>query len=101
MKQSTCWAGAAIALAMPASANITFDSGTFSTNATFNATFDLEFLSACPWDCQATPNGAVDVPDLLALLATWGSPGPCDFDASGTVVVPDLLKLLANWGACP
>ena len=54
----------------------------------------------CPWDCQATPNGSVDVPDLLALLATWSGPGPCDFDGSGTVAVPDLLGLLANWGLC-
>ena len=55
----------------------------------------------CPWDCQAVPSCAVEVPDLLALLATWGGPGPCDFDASGAVEVPDLLALLANWGACP
>ncbi len=55
----------------------------------------------CPWDCQVVPNGAVDVPDLLALLASWGSPGACDFDANGAVAVPELLKLLANWGPCP
>ena len=55
----------------------------------------------CPWDCEPTPNGAVDVPDLLVLLATWGLPGPCDIDGSGTVAVPDLLELLAKWGPCP
>ena len=75
---------------------------TVSTNATFSATFDLVLMRPlCPWDCQATPNGTVDVLDLLALLATWGGPGSCDFDADGTVAVLDLLKLLANWGACP
>ncbi len=60
----------------------------------------------CPWDCQAAPqSGAVDVPDLLALLGAWGGPQTpgtsCDLDGSGVVNVPDLLKLLANWGPCP
>ena len=55
----------------------------------------------CPWDCQAAPNGAVDVPDLLALLATWGNPSPCDFDGNNAVAVPDLLQLLTHWGPCP
>ena len=59
---------------------------------------------ACPEDCQAVPDGAVNVPDLLALLAAWGvfDPGqPCDFDNTNVVGVPDLLQLLAAWGACP
>ena len=58
---------------------------------------------ACP-DCQAVPDGTVNVPDLLALLAAWGifDPGqPCDFDNTNVVGVPDLLQLLAAWGACP
>ncbi len=58
----------------------------------------------CPWDCQAVPSGAVDVPDLLALLGAWGGPQTpgttCDLDGSGAIAVPDLLKLLANWGQC-
>ncbi len=61
---------------------------------------------SCPWDCQAVPqSGAVDVPDLLALLGAWGGPQTpgttCDFDGSGAIAVPDLLQLLANWGPCP
>jgi hypothetical protein len=52
----------------------------------------------CPGDCN--PNGAVDVGDLLALLAQWGGPGPCDFDGNGIVDVGDLLFLLASWGPC-
>ena len=60
--------------------------------------------ATCRWDCSAVPSGAVDVPDLLALLAAWGGPPgagtTCDFD-DGFVAVPDLLKLLANWGPCP
>ena len=50
-------------------------------------------------------DGAVGVPDLLALLAAWGPcTGPCppscpaDIDGDCIVGVPDLLILLANWG---
>ncbi len=45
-------------------------------------------------------DGSVNVPDLLALLAAWGTDpgGPPDFDGSGNVAVPDLLILLGNWG---
>lgn len=48
-------------------------------------------------------DGVVGVPDLLVLLAAWGtSPcGPPDIDGDGTVAVPDLLILLANWGPGP
>ncbi|MCZ6755560.1 MAG: DUF1929 domain-containing protein [Gemmatimonadetes bacterium] len=55
----------------------------------------------CPWDLGG--NGNVDVPDLLALLAAWGSNpgGPPDFDGNGMVAVPDLLALLSAWGPCP
>ncbi len=65
--------------------------------------FWVAFAPPCPWDCQATPSGAVDVPDLLALLAVWDIPNAniCDFTGEGTANVPDLLKLLANWGPCP
>ncbi|MCH8005637.1 MAG: hypothetical protein IH888_05325 [Planctomycetes bacterium] len=49
-------------------------------------------------------DGIVGVPDLLALLASWGAcptppePCPADLDHDGSVSVPDLLILLANWG---
>ncbi len=48
-------------------------------------------------------DGVVGVPDLLLLLAAWGTNpgGPPDFDGDGQVAVPDLLALLANWGPCP
>ena len=48
-------------------------------------------------------DGAVDVLDLLLLLAAWGDcpppPGACpaDLNGDGTVDVLDLLLLLANW----
>ncbi len=56
----------------------------------------------CPWDLDNS--GAVDVPDLLMLLSTWGTiptPDPPDFDGNGVVAVPDLLELLGHWGNCP
>ncbi len=59
----------------------------------------------CPEDCQAVPDGTVNVPDLLALLAAWGGPQTpgttCDLSGCGVVNVPDLLQLLAAWGNCP
>ncbi|MCH2133026.1 MAG: hypothetical protein MK116_04665 [Phycisphaerales bacterium] len=61
-----------------------------------------------PDDCKTCPgdidgSGAVDVNDLLAMLAVWEScPDPCDadLDGSGTVDVDDLLMLLMLWGDC-
>jgi polyhydroxybutyrate depolymerase len=66
----------------------------------------IEFLlghpkpAPCPADFDG--GGVVDVQDLLALLAAWGScPGcPEDIDGNGAVDVTDLLALLAAWGAC-
>lgn len=48
-------------------------------------------------------DGAVNVSDLLMLLANWGScddPNECpeDLNDDGTVNVNDLLILLSNWG---
>jgi hypothetical protein len=54
----------------------------------------------CPWDCQATPDGAVNIPDFLAMLAQWGQAGTsCDLDGGG-VSVTDFLEFLANFGPC-
>ncbi|MCH7547721.1 MAG: hypothetical protein IID30_15085 [Planctomycetes bacterium] len=59
----------------------------------------------CPADCaNGTPDGNVNVTDLLALLANWGgTPTFCDIappGGDGTVNVTDLLALLGAWGAC-
>lgn len=47
-------------------------------------------------------NGAVDISDLLTLLAAWGpcEDCPADIDGSGEVDILDLLTLLADWGPC-
>jgi len=52
-----------------------------------------------PADINA--DGAVDIFDLLTMLAAWGpaEPGaPADIDADGFVGITDLLILLGNWG---
>ena len=84
-----------------------------STNSGFGSANGIQLVAqaapppnTCPWDCQAAPqSGAVDVPDLLALLGAWGGPQTpgttCDLDGSGAIAVPDLLQLLGNWGPCP
>jgi len=54
---------------------------------------------ACPSDVDSS--GAVDVDDLLALIAGWGGADPTlDIDGSGTVDVDDLLILIGAWGPC-
>jgi Tol biopolymer transport system component len=57
----------------------------------------------CPCDCEAPPDGTVDVGDFLALLAQWGNPGTCDCEdpPDGVVDVGDFLAILAAWGTCP
>jgi hypothetical protein len=57
---------------------------------------------AVPGD--VTGDGAVDVDDLLAVIAAWGScpppgPGSCpaDLDADGAVSLNDLLIVINNW----
>ena len=76
---------------------------------------DSGSATTCPWDITGgggDPDGAVNLDDLLALLANWGGcpipPAECpwDFtggggDPDGNVNLDDLLALLANWGPCP
>lgn len=48
-------------------------------------------------------SGAVDIGDLLILLATWGpctGDCPADVNRSGAVDVGDLLVVLGAWGPC-
>ena len=56
--------------------------------------------ACCPADLDG--DGDVGVPDLLSLLAAWGTNGPgADLVAPVDVVdVGDLLELLAGWGSC-
>ncbi|MHC4947296.1 MAG: GC-type dockerin domain-anchored protein [Planctomycetota bacterium] len=67
----------------------------------------------CPADCDdgsqtGTPDGTVNVSDLLLVLASWEVLTLCDVDdgsqtgtPDGVVNVSDLLYVLAEWGDCP
>ena len=60
-------------------------------------------VNTCPADCAQTPDGVVDVHDMLALLANWGPAsalGPYDLDQSGDVDGLDFAQLLDSWGPC-
>jgi len=60
-----------------------------------------ELAAPCPADI-AEGDSAVNVFDLLELLAGWGSDGPgADLAEPNDVIdVFDLLAMLAQWGAC-
>jgi len=61
----------------------------------------LHCEETCPEDI--TGDGVVDVLDLLAVLAAWGSSGgglPEDVTGDGVVDVLDLLAVLGAWGPC-
>jgi len=92
--------------------DVTTDSGTIRVVARdaggrtgFDDT-DLPFSitgtgNACAGDTNA--DNAIDLGDLLTLLANFGQPAPNgpadgDFDQSGVVDLPDLLSLLAAFG---
>ena len=55
----------------------------------------------CPEDVDGS--GAVDFPDVLAILSAFGDCDGCpeDVDGSGAVDFPDLLAVLAAFGPCP
>jgi hypothetical protein len=62
------------------------------------AVLSVDFIG-CPADI--TGDGNVDVHDLLALLAVWGTTNSAgDIDGDGIVAVNDLLSLLAAFGPC-
>jgi hypothetical protein len=56
---------------------------------------------------EGSPNGLVDVDDLLLVINTWGKGGgngPGDIApgcGNGNVDVDDLLMIINAWGACP
>ena len=80
----------------------TFEPGFFYGFTVFDVRVDnvrVDVTSPCVGDLDG--NGAVDVDDLLAVLAAWGNTeGPEDLDENGMVDVDDLLLLLGAWGPC-
>ncbi|MHC5022927.1 MAG: agmatine deiminase family protein [Planctomycetota bacterium] len=69
------------------------------SDRTFHDYVALTVTYTYPGDLDGS--GAVDIADLLALLAAWGPcPPPCaaDLDGDGSVGILDLLALLEGWG---
>lgn len=66
----------------------------------FGMTGSVTVTAPCPADLNG--DNAVDVLDLLDVLAAWGGPGgvPADLNGDGSIDVLDLLQLLAAWGPC-
>ncbi|MHC5024413.1 MAG: PQQ-dependent sugar dehydrogenase [Planctomycetota bacterium] len=69
-----------------------------------DGTLNITCTPVAPCDADFDGSGAVDIVDLLDLLAAWGSNDPL-YDIApdggdGTVDIQDLLELLANWGPC-
>jgi V8-like Glu-specific endopeptidase len=48
-------------------------------------------------------NGAVDIQDLLLVIASWGATGidEADVNLDNVVNITDLLAVIAVWGPCP
>jgi hypothetical protein len=52
-----------------------------------------------PCDGDLNGDGTVDINDLLAVIAGWGSPDG-DINGDGTTDITDLLVLLEFFGPC-
>ena len=75
-------------------------------NTAISSITPVAWMVKLPDSCAADTDdsGAVNVTDLLELLAHWGlCPPPCPSDIiiDGAVNVMDLLELLESWGVCP
>ena len=87
-----------------------FGVGTLAALGLFAITFNGSNVAVAEDDepepqCEGdvTPNGRVDVSDLIVVLAQWGEvpPSLADINNDGFVDVQDLLIVLENWGDCP
>ena len=62
-------------------------------------------IEAAPCVADVDGSGAVDVVDMLLILALWGQSGTpaadvADLDGDGTVAIEDLLMVIGQWGEC-
>jgi hypothetical protein len=90
----------------------------FANNLGTGPTKSFTLTLACAADVApaGSPNHAVDVNDLLAVVSTWGvcpgcPPAHCQGDIAPVVGgvsvgdcqinVNDLLAVISTWGACP
>jgi 1,4-alpha-glucan branching enzyme len=77
-----------------------WDGMPFSASLQFGA-YSMIILSqspSCPSDLDG--DGAVGVDDLLAVIASWGTPG-ADVTGDGLTNVDDLLAIIGAFGDCP
>jgi predicted outer membrane repeat protein len=61
-----------------------------------------QFYDTCCPEADINDDGAVDIQDLLAIVAAWGQCFTCseDLNYDGIVNVLDLLIVIDNWGPC-
>lgn len=66
---------------------------------------DIHVVGQAPCTADVHPpggDGVVDVNEILAILADWGSTkSPYDVNGDGVVNVTDVLAVLEAWGQCP
>lgn len=76
--------------------------GTFGEAAIDDVVLRTVACAAAPCPADVDASGAVDVGDILAVLAAWGPCAACpaDVDGSGVVDTADLLEVLAAYGPC-
>ncbi|MEE8130480.1 MAG: hypothetical protein V3T48_09340 [Vicinamibacterales bacterium] len=88
-------------IAINAGDNMYFPADLARSNALADALHDASDHLPVVGD-YSLPGPCAEVPDLLMLLAAWGTVtcGPPDLNGDGNVGVPDLLTLLAARGAC-
>ena len=70
--------------------------------ATFNGEHDVYYLRIVSCQADLDGNGLVEVLDLFALFAAWGTNpgGPPDLDGDGTVGITDMFIMFGAWGPC-
>jgi hypothetical protein len=95
----------AVALVWPSTANLSDTSFCGSGSADISGSWtDLgnnSFDSDCECLGDGMPDGIVDIHDLLAMIAAFGTDDAVwDFNDDGLVGVDDMLILIAAWGPC-
>jgi hypothetical protein len=61
-----------------------------------------EIPDECECLADFTDDNAVNINDLLVVIATWGTSGPLgDSNYDGIVNIEDLLVVISGWGDCP
>ena len=74
--------------------------GSWKGNGTFCEDDGICDEAPCPGDVNG--DAAVDVNDLLLVIADWNTPGSggTDINGDGIVNVNDLLAVISGWGSC-